>query len=102
MFILSSDIFSHLLLSSIYLTSTSFPFSLSGHPSSSLLNRPYFQGLYTRTPKGMFLEVFCYIKPTKKHGTFGGPGRFFRFLSRLLVGKSEIEFSASEEAGSKQ
>ena len=35
MFILSSDIFSHLLLSSIYLTSTSFPFSLSGHPSSS-------------------------------------------------------------------
>ena len=23
-----------------------------------------------------FLEVFCYIKPTKKHGTFGGPGRF--------------------------
>ena len=37
MFILSSDIFSHLLLSSIYLTSTSFPFSLSGHPSSSLV-----------------------------------------------------------------
>ena len=36
MFILSSDIFSHLLLSSIYLTSTSVPFSLSGHPSSSL------------------------------------------------------------------
>ena len=35
MFILSSDIFSHLLLSSIYLTFTSFPFSLSGHPSSS-------------------------------------------------------------------
>ena len=35
MLILSSDIFSHLLLSSIYLTSTSFPFSLSGHPSSS-------------------------------------------------------------------
>ena len=39
MFILSSDIFSHLLLSSIYLTSTSFPFSLSGHPSSSLFPR---------------------------------------------------------------
>ena len=39
MFILSSDIFSHLLLSSIYLTSTSFPFSLSGHPSSSLICR---------------------------------------------------------------
>ena len=37
MFILSSDIFSHLLLSSIYLTSTSFPFSLSGHPSSSFV-----------------------------------------------------------------
>ena len=37
MFILSSDIFSHLLLSSIYLTSTSVPFSLSGHPSSSLV-----------------------------------------------------------------
>ena len=22
-----------------------------------------------------FLEVFCYLKPTKKHGTFGGLGR---------------------------
>ena len=27
-----------------------------------------------RPPKECFLEVFGYINPTKKHGTFGGPG----------------------------
>ena len=26
-------------------------------------------------PKECFLELFCYIKPIKKHGTFGGYGR---------------------------
>ena len=39
--------------------------------------------LNPRTPKGMHLEVFCYIKPTTKHGT-GGFGLLL-LRSPLLV-----------------
>ena len=34
---------------------------------------------YERPKVPCFLEVFCYIKPSKKHGTFGGPGRGYVF-----------------------
>ena len=59
MFILSSDIFSHLLLSSIYLTSTSVPFSLSGHPSSSWFQKK----VVTRHPP----LCFAFHKRKQKH-----------------------------------
>ena len=58
MFILSSDIFSHLLLSSIYLTSTSVPFSLSGHPSSSFIFIFEFVVFGCRVG---FCDSFCFL-----------------------------------------
>ena len=40
---------------------------------------------YQDPPKVPCLElVFCYIKPSKKHGTFGGPGsHLYSFTSNL-------------------
>ena len=34
-----------------------------------------------------FLEVFCYIKPTKKHGTFGGPGSHPNTFKEVLFAR---------------
>ena len=51
----------------------------------------------TRTPKGMLFggEVFCYIKPTKKHGTFGCLGTYCSIENRASHEKSTLQQPAS-------
>ena len=54
----------------------------------------FFDSLNTRTPKGMFLEVFCDIKPTKKH-SFGCLGVFlFLFLPKKNTSVDRRSFGA--------